>query len=117
MEVISRSLIPSDHKFSLLFYLIWTHSKKGAMVGAILGGMLKSLDTLFLFIMSGNIPLMVGTIVGRLRLKRIKISPLATPEGKSVWVKGIIVPAAAWAVVLPLYFWLNARLIDWLAAK
>jgi hypothetical protein len=53
-----------------------------------------------LFVLPGMI---VGTIIGRVRLSKIERSPFAPREGNEVLTKGIVFPAIGFAIILFLY--------------
>jgi hypothetical protein len=165
-----EKVVDTSFELQLLYKPVWAHTMKGAVYGALVGILLKALDTtvtlfaidatagvvwllvvgsLFakrwwapaiaifvavklgiqsnLFITAlavavvGSVfgapaGMLIGTIVGICRKRKIPMANDADAEGKRTYVYGLVFPTFFLATMIPLYvFWLIPKMIQWVS--
>lgn len=66
------------------------------------------------FLFGAPLGMVVGTIVGHFKRTRATKAPDATPEGWRPYVLGIIAPLLFLVVLVPLYYWFNLKMLEWI---
>jgi hypothetical protein len=67
-------------------------------------------------IFNGPAGMVIGTIVGRIRLKKIDRAPDAYQEGLSIYMKGFFAPLIFLvAAVIGYVFWFTPMMVKWLS--
>lgn len=57
--------------------------------------------------------MIVGTAVGHFKATSLPKAPDASPEGWRSYNLGLVLPILTLAVMVPLYLWLNVKLLEW----